>query len=328
MIGSRGFLGFSVSLLGFFFSSGGPAQSLKPYPTKPIRLVVGFAPGGGADSAARLVGQKLTELMGQPVVVDNRAGAGGNVAAEIVAKSAPDGYTLLFSSPGAIVINPAMKMRLAFDPTKDLAPLTLVASGPNVLVLPPQFKANSVKELIQLAATRPEKLSYASSGIGSTPFLSAELFKIMAKVDLLGVSYKGAGPAVIDLVAGRVDLMLVSVPSILTQLRAHRLKALAVTSLKRSELLPELPTLNESGLPGYEAGVWWGMLCASGTTDSVVNTLSQSILRALRQPEMIGKLAADGVEVVGSRPQEFGQFMRRETDKWTQVIEKSGIKAN
>jgi tripartite-type tricarboxylate transporter receptor subunit TctC len=295
------------------------------YPVRPIRLVVGFAPGGGADAAARSVAQSLTESWSQPVVVDNRAGAGGNLAAEIVSRSVRDGYTLLVTSPGPVVVNPSLYKKLPYDPAKDLQPVTLLASGPNVLVVHPGAPANTVKELIELARTKPGALSYGSSGTGSMPHMSAELFKLAAKVDLLHVAYKGAAPAVIDLMAGRVDVMLVSAPSVLTQIRARRLKALAVTSLTRSSALPELPTLNESALPGYESIAWWGMMAPAGTPQPVVAKLNTAVARSLASDDMKQRLAAEGAQAVGNSARAFGEFLQRETRKWASVIKTSGL---
>lgn len=302
------------------------ALAQSAFPGKPVRLVVGFVPGGGADTAARLAAQKLYESWGQQVVVDNRAGAGGNTAAEIVSKAAPDGYTLLLSSPGPVAINPAMGVNLAFDPRKDLAPVTQVAFGPNLLAVPVALKAGSVKDLIALAASSPRKLTYGSSGMGSTPMLSAELFRMMAKVDLLGVSYKGAAPAVIDLVAGRLDILMMSIPSILPQVRAQRLRALAITSTKRSPLLPELPTLHESGLPGYEAGVWWGMFAPAGVPHELITRINGAVVRGLRAQEVVSRLASEGVDIAATSPAEFAAFIRDETAKWSRVVKAAGIK--
>ena len=291
-----------------------------------MRLVVGFPPGGGADGAARAVAQKLNEAWGQPVVVDNRAGAGGNVAADIVAHAVADGHTLLITSPGPVVINPVLYGNLPYDPQKDLAPITLIAAGANVLVVHPSVSANSTQELMALARSKAGGLNYASSGIGTIPHLSGELFRIAAKLPLTNIVYKGAGAAVIDLVAGRVDLMLVSVPSVLTQIRAKRLRALAVTTLKRAAALPELPTLDDSGVPGYESIAWWGVLAPAGTPRAVVTTLNTTIVKSLNAPETRERLAAEGAEVAGNTPAQFDAFLKRETRKWGGVIRTSGIK--
>ena len=297
------------------------------YPDKPIRIVVGFPPGGGADVVARLIAQKLQETWGQTVVVDNRPGAGGNLGTEIVAKSNPGGYTLLLTSPGPVAINPSLMPNLPYNPRKDLAPITLVEFAPNVLVVPPASPAIGVKELIALARTGTNRLNYGSSGPGSTPHLSAELFKMMAKVDMVHVAFKGAGPAVVDLVAGRLDLMIVNVGAVVSQVQAQRLRALAVSSLKRSSVLPDVPTLNESGLPGYEAGVWWGLLAPAGTPPAIIDKLHQTVVGALRTSETRSRLiSAEGAEVVGNTPKELADFIQNETIKWAGVIKAGGIK--
>lgn len=297
------------------------------YPEKSIRIVVGFPPGGGADLVARLIAQKLQQAWGQPVLVDNRAGAGGNLGTEIVAKSNPDGYTLVLSSPGPIAVNPSLMPNMPYNPRKDFAPVTLAAFGPNVLVVPPALPATGVKELIALARTSANRLNYGSSGPGSTPHLSAELFKMMAKVDLVHVPFKGASPAVVDLVAGRIDLLFVDMGSVLSQVQAQRLRALAVTSSGRSSVLPDVPTVNETGLPGYEAVVWWGLLAPAGTPTAVIDKLHQAVVGILRMSEIRSRLiAAQGAEVVGNTPKEFADFIQNETIKWAAVIKAAGIK--
>jgi tripartite-type tricarboxylate transporter receptor subunit TctC len=296
------------------------------FPSRPLRLVVGFPPGGGADGAARAVAQKLNDVFGQAVVVDNRAGAGGNVAADIVAHGVPDGHTLLVTSPGPVVINPSLYASLPYDPVKELAPVTLIAAGANVLTVHPAVPANSVQQLIALARSRPEALNYASSGIGTIPHLSGELFRIAAKLPVVHVAYKGAGAAVIDVMAGRADYILVSVPSVLTQIRAKRLRGLAVTTLKRAAALPELPTIDESGLPGYESIAWWGVLAPAGVARPIIGKLNVAIVKSLHSAETKERLAAEGAEVAGNSPAEFGAFLKRETAKWAKVIQTSGIK--
>ncbi|MBI3919128.1 MAG: tripartite tricarboxylate transporter substrate binding protein [Betaproteobacteria bacterium] len=301
-----------------------PAASLA-YPDKPVRLVVGFPPGGGADAAARQVAQGLHEKWGQAVVVDNRAGAGGNVATEIVAKSNADGYTLLVTSPGPVAINPSL-MKLPYNPRKDLAPITLIAFGPNVLVVNPASSATHLKDLIALARASPKRLNYASSGVGTTPHLSAELLKLMAKVDMVHVAYKGAGPAVIDVVGGRIDLMIVSAPTVLGQIRAQRLRALGVTSLLRLAVLPDVPTFSEAGLPGYEAGVWWGLLAPAGTPSAIIGQINREAVTVLQSANTRSRISASGAEVVANTSRAFGEFIEKETVKWATVIKAAGIK--
>lgn len=297
------------------------------YPEKSIRIVVGFPPGGGADVVARLIAQKLHETWGQTVVVDNRPGAGGNVGTDIVAKSSPSGYTLLLTSPGPVTVNPSLMPNLPYNPRKDFAPITLVGFGPNILVVPPALPATGVKELIALARTRANRLNYGSAGPGSTPHLSAELFKMMGKVEMVHVPFKGAGPAVVDLVAGRIDVMIVNVGAILSQVRAQRLRVLAVTSLRRSPVFSDVPTLNEAGLPGYEAGVWWGLLAPAGTPAAVIDQLHQAVAGSLKTVEIRSRLMlAEGAEVIGNTPKEFAQFLEKETIKWATVIKTAGIK--
>lgn len=300
--------------------------SAQEFPSRPLRLVVGFPPGGGADGAARAVAQKLTESLGQAVVVDNRSGAGGNVAAEIVAHAVADGHTLLVTSPGPVVINPALYASLPYDPQKELAPVTLIAAGANVLTVHPAVQANNVQQLMALARSKPDTLNYASSGIGTIPHLSGELFRIAARLPVVHVAYKGAGAAVIDVMAGRADYILVSVPSVLTQIRAKRLRALAVTTLKRAAALPDLPTIDESGLPGYESIAWWGVMAPAAVPMSVVSTLNRTIVKSLNATETRERLATEGVEVAGTTPAQFGDFLKRETAKWAQVIKTAGIR--
>ncbi len=287
------------------------------FPAKSIRVVVGFPPGGGADLTARIVSQKLNEAWARPVIVDNRPGAGGNLAADIVAKASPDGYTLIVM-PGPAA--PSLYPNLPFDLRKDFAPITLAGRSPNVLVVHPSVPASSVKELIALARARPGKLNYASSGIGAGPHLSAELFRKMAKVDMVHVPYKGAGPAVSDLMGGHVDMYIVSIPSVLGQIKASRLKALGVTSLKRSSMLPEVPTVNESGVPGYEAYQWWGVLAPSATPQEIIAKLSSALVKGLTAADVRKRLAEEGAEVVANSPAEFGNYFQREITKWDNLV--------
>jgi tripartite-type tricarboxylate transporter receptor subunit TctC len=308
------------------YPGSSPKAAAQNFPLKPVRLVVGFAPGGGADSAARSVAQKLNEVWGQSVIIDNRAGAGGNVATEIVARAAPDGYTLLISSPGPIVTNPFLYARLPYDPQRDLAPVTLIASSVNLILVNPSAPVSNVRELIAWARSKPGGVNYASSGIGSTPHLAGELLKAAAHIDMVHVAYKSAAPAVIDLIGGRVDVMLASLPTSLAQVKAQRLKAIAVASLKRSAALPEVPTADESGVPGYEVVTWWGMLAPAGVPGNLITKINQIVVKNLKSPEMKESLARDGAEAIGNSPAEFGAFIQKESAKWSKVIKTSGVK--
>jgi len=296
------------------------------FPLKPVRLVVGFAPGGGADSAARSLGQKLNESWGQPVIIDNRPGAGGNIATEIVTRAAPDGYTLLVSSPGPIVTNPFLYARLPYDPQKDLAPVTLIASSVNLILVNPSAPVSNVRDLIAWARSKPGGVNYASSGIGSTPHLAGVLFNAAAHVNMVHVAYKSAAPAVIDLIGGRVDVLVASLPTSLAHVRAQRLKAIAVASLKRSAALPEVPTADESGLPRYEVVTWWGLLAPAGVRRNLITKINQVVVRNLKSPEMKESIARGGADAIGTSPDEFGAFIRKESAKWSKVIKTAGIK--
>jgi len=283
------------------------------FPTRPVRIIVGFPPGGGADLAARLVAPKLNEAWAHPVIVDNRPGAGGNLAAELVAKASADGHTIIvMPGPAALSLFP----KLPFDLRKDFAPITLSGRAPNVLVVHPSVPASTVKELIALVKSQPGKLNYASSGIGLTPHLSGELFRKMTKVNIVHVPYKGAGPAVSDLLGGHVDMLSSSIPSVLGQIKSQRLRALAVTSLQRSLMLPDVPTLNEAGVRGYELYGWWGMLAPAGTPSAIVIKLNAALVKGLNAADIRKRFADEGVEVVANTPAEFGDFFQKEITKW------------
>ena len=294
------------------------------FPAKTVRVIVGFPPGGAADIAARLISQKLGDLWGRQVIVDNRPGAGGNLGAEMVAKAAPDGYTLhLAFGPTA----PSMYPKLPFDPQKDFAPITLMAQSPMVLVVHPSVPASNVKELIALARSHPGKLNYASTGVGITVHLAMELFRIMAKINIVHVPYKGASPAVVDLLGGQIELTILSTSSILGQIKTQRVRALAVTSLERSFMLPDVPTLNEAGVPGYETTIWWGLSAPAGTTRELVQRLNAAAVKSLGEPDIRKKFADEGAKVIGSTPAEFGEFVNQELAKWDYVVRTSGIRA-
>ncbi len=315
----------AIFLVGATLSFGAAAQA---YPNHSIRLVVPFAAGGTTDILARAVAQKLTETMGQPVVVDNRAGAGGNIGADIVAKSPPDGYTLLMGTVGTHAINPSLYSKMPYDHVKDFAPVILVAGVPNVLEVNPSVPVNTVADLIKLAKEKPGQINFASSGNGTSIHLSGELFKTMAGVDMTHIPYKGSAPALADLVGGQVQIMFDNLPSSLPQIKAGKLRAVAVTSLKRAPALPDVPTISESGLPGFEASSWFGVLAPAGTPAPIVAKLNGEINKWIQTPEAREKLLSQGAEAAGGTPEQFVAHIKSETDKWAKVVKASGAKVD
>ena len=298
------------------------------YPSKPIRLVVPFPAGGSLDAVARAIGQKLSIAWGQPVIIDNRPGAGGNIGADLVAKSAPDGYTILEGALSTHAVNVSLYSKMPYDPIKDFAPITLVAVTPNVLVLNPSVPANSVAELISYAKANPGKLAFGSGSNGSAGHLAGELFKTEAKVDMVHVPYKGGAPAMQDLLGGQIQLMFDNLASSLTQVRAGRIRALAVTTARRSALAPDLPTIAESGLPGFDISTWFGIFTPAGTPRDIVEKLHAEFTRALADREVRDRMLALGAEPVGNAPAEFAAYIRAEADKYARVIKASGAKAD
>ena len=298
------------------------------WPAKPIRLVIPFPPGGATDILGRMVAQELSKALGVSVVADNRAGAGGNIGAEAVAKAAPDGYTLLMCTIGTQSINQSLYPKLGFDPIRDHVPVTLVATVPNALVVNPNVPAKTVKELIALAKSRPGRLNYGSSGNGSSVHLSGELFKSMTGTFMTHIPYRGSAPAVADLIAGQLDLMFDNLPSVISHIKAGKLRALAVTSPRRSPSMPDLPTIAEAGVPGYDATSWFGVVAPAGTPQPIVNRIQQVIAKSLATPEIREKLLTLGAEGVGNTPEVFGQFIRAEAEKWAKVIKVSGAKVD
>ena len=296
------------------------------YPTKPIRLIVGFAPGGGTDTTARAMSQKLTDALGQQVVVDNRPGAAGNIAAELVSKATPDGYTLLMGTIAALSINPSLYNKLPFDPIKDFAPITQAVDSTNILSLHPSVPAGSVKELIALAKTKP--LNFGSSGVGGTGHLAGELFNTMAGVKMTHVPYKGGGPAMIDLVGGQVQLVFATAASAVPQIKGGRIKGIAVTTAKRSALMPNLPTISEAGLPGFDANNWYGVLAPAKTPRPIINRLNAEITKVLNMPDVKNFLFNQGLDPAPGTPEKFGAYIKSETAKWAKVVKASGAKAN
>jgi tripartite-type tricarboxylate transporter receptor subunit TctC len=302
----------------------GQAQT---YPVKPIRMLVPFPAGGTVDFFARVIAPKLAEALGQPVQVENRSGAGGNIAAEAVAKAAPDGYTVLMGSE-IVAINISLYKQLGYDPLKDLAPVTLAGTVPNILIVNLAVPANSLRELIALAKKPGTKLSYASTGHGTSSQLSSELFKSMAGVDVLHVPYKGGAPAIADVIGGQVEMMFLNMPTGLGQVKAGKVRILGVTSPKRVAQLPDVPTIDEAGLKGFETYAWSGVYVPSGTPREIIARLNSEIVRILRMPSIREQLAGQGADAVGDTPEEFGRFTRAEIAKWAQIIKISGAKVD
>ena len=305
--------------------AGAAGQAQVPYPTKPVRFIVPSAAGGGTDIIARALAQKLSESLGQQFVVDNRPGAGQMIGIELAAKSPSDGHTILMAA-STLAINPVMYKKVPYDPLRDFAPITQAASLPNVLVVHPSLPVKSLAELIAYAKQRPGQLNFASAGIGTSPQMSVELLKSMAGIDMVHIPYKGTSPGVVDLLAGQVSVMAPNLLTALPHIKAGKLRALAVTSAKRSEGLPDVPTIAEL-LPGYDSTQWYGVLAPAGTSRGIVLRLHDEIVRALRAPEVMQRLAADGAEPVGSSPEEFAAFIKSEIDKWAKVASAAGIRA-
>ena len=298
----------------------------QPYPSKPIRLVVPFPPGGSLDVVARAIGQKLSEAWGQPVVIDNRPGAGGNIGADVVAKSVPDGYTILEGALSTHAVNVSLYAKMPYDPIRDFTPITLVAVTPNVLVLNPSLPANSVGELIAYAKANPGKLSFGSGSNGSAGHLAGELFKTEAGVDMLHVPYKGGAPALQALLAGDTQLMFDNLANSMQLVRAGKLKAIAVTTAKRSALVPELPTLAETGLPGFDIYTWWGFLAPAGTPKEIIAKWNAEVTRILNAPDMRAFFAQQGAEPAPTTPEQFAALIRSEIPKYAKIIKDSGAK--
>jgi tripartite-type tricarboxylate transporter receptor subunit TctC len=314
---------YAVALYGGLLIACGVATA-QSYPSKAVRIVVPLAPSGSTDLTARLVAAKLSDSWGQPVMVDNRAGAGTMIGTDLVAKSPPDGFTLLMVT-SAFAVNFSLMQKVPYKPT-DFVPLSNVAQTPNVLVLHPSVPAKSVKELIALLRGRPGQLTYGSGGIGGSTHLAGELFKLLAKVDMVHVPYKGGGVAVTNIVGGEVTMGFGNLTSVVPFAKAGRLRALAVTSSKRSPLLPALPTMAEAGVPGFEASTWNGLMAPAATPQPVVTKLNADIVKVLRQPDMLEKFAANALEPIGDSSSEFGAFIASEIARWAKVVKAAGIK--
>nr|WP_244609974.1 tripartite tricarboxylate transporter substrate binding protein [Lampropedia puyangensis] len=294
------------------------------YPTKPITLVVPFSAGGTTDILARIIGQYLGEELGQSVVIDNKVGAGGNIGAQAAARAKPDGYTLFMGTVGTHAINASLYKKLPFDPVKDFQPLSRVALVPNLLVANPQQPFKTVAELIEYTKANPGVVNFASSGNGSSIHLSGELFKQMAGVDMQHIPYRGSAPAIADLLGNQVAIMFDNMPSAITHVRSGKLIPLAVTTAERSPELPDVPTIAEAGIPGYEATSWFGLYVTAGTPEPIVNKLHAALVKGLQDPKIVKKFAEQGSVAYSETPQEFAAFMASETTKWAQVVKTSG----
>jgi len=304
-----------------------PDAAAQSYPTRSIRFVVPYPPSGGADIIVRAVAQKLTERLGQTVVVDNRAGAGGNVGTEIVARAPADGHTLLLANVAPIAINVSMHKQLPYDPVKDFTAISLLATFPNVLVVHPSVPARSIPELVALARSRPGQLTFASAGTGSTTHLSAELFRSHARLDLVHVPYKGGGPALIDVLGGQVTMYFSSLPGALPHVRGGKLRALGVTSLRRAVGAPEIPAVAEAGFPGFEAVTWIGTVAPAGLPRPITERLHGELVQIIGAPDMRDRLVGLGAEAVTNTPEEFAAYIRSEIGKWAKVVRDARISA-
>ena len=303
-------------------SAQGPADA---YPARPVRVIIGLAPGGGTDIQARLFAQKLSENLGRPFVVENRTGAGGTIAYAQIAKSPPDGYTLLGVTSG-YTITPSVYSKLPYDPVKDFAPISLVAQAPFLLLTHPSLPAKSTRELLALARAKPMMLDCGSAGHGTSTHMAFELFRTMAGVNIAHIPYKGTGPALIDTMAGQVHILFGNVLSSLTHVKTGKLRALAVTTAKRSRVLPDLPTISESGVPGYENSTWFGFLAPAGIPAAVLSRLNAELVKTSQSPDIVERLAPDGGEPVGSTPEQFGRLIASEITRWRKVVKDAGIK--
>ena len=304
---------------------GAWAQS---FPAKPIRILVPFPAGGSADIMARVVGQKMAETWGQPVVIDNRPGAGGNIAAEMAAKAAPDGYTLFLCVVGTHAIHQSLYKKLPFDPIKDFAAVAYIAGVPNVVVVHPSIPVTSVKELIAFVKARPGRINFGSSGTGTSVHMSGEMLKVMAGLDMTHVAYKGNPQAVTDLIAGQIELMITNTPSVIPYIKNGRLRPLAVTGRERSAALPDVPTMEEAGLPGYESTAWFGLVSPAAVPRGIVNKLNSEVMRIVGLADVRQNLSSQGAEPLAMTPDEFGDFMKAETLKWAKVVRASGARAD
>ena len=315
-----------VAIAAAFGAAHAVDSGLEKYPAKPIRFIMPYPVGGSIDLGGRTAAQQAAENMGQQIVIDNRTGAGGTLGAELGARAAPDGYTIVMGGTGTLAISPGMSRKLGYDVTRDFAPITLLATTPYVLVVPPSLPAKSIKELIAMAKAQPGKVIYASGGSGSAPHLIGEVFRLRAGAEFLHVPYKGSVPAKIDLMAGRVQVFFTGVPSVVSELKAGTLRALGVTSAKRSASLPDVPSIAEAGLPGFDVSPWFGVLAPARTPPAIVSRLNAEFVKALHAPGVRDTMLRNGFNVVGNTPQEFATFIASERTQWAEAIRISGAR--
>ena len=300
----------------------------QPYPVKPVRMVLPYPPGGGSDTIARPLAQKMSEGLGQQVIVENRGGANGNIGMELAARAAPDGYTIVFALTAQLAVNPNLYSKVPYDPVRDYSPITLLGAGGYILVVHPSLPAKSVKELIALAKARPGQIAYSSSGNGSGGHLAAELLNSMAGIKMLHVPYKGGGPALMDLIAGQVQVLFSTQLASWPHIQSGRIRALAVSTAKRPASLPDLPTIAEAALPGYDSGVWYGVLAPAGTPREIVMRLNAEIARVLKQPDYRNLLVNNTIDPIGGPPEQLGQYIRSELVKWAKVVKEAGVRVD
>ena len=308
-------------VVALMFSFASPAAD---YPSRPVIIVVAFTPGGPSDVLSRIIGLRLNEILHQPFIIENRPGAGGNIAAEQVARATPDGYTLLMGNNSILATNAALYKKLAYDPEKDFIPISLIGTQANILVVNPAVPANSMAELIALAKASPGQLNFASSGFGAAAHLAGELFKTEAKINIVHVPYKGAAPALNDVLAGHVQMMFATAASVIGLIKSNKVRALAVTTPKRTALLPDLPTVDELGIKGFDATTWHGLVAPAGTPREIIDTLNFATVAALKDPATQKALIDLGVDIVGDSPKEFEAYIKTEIPKWTAVVKQSG----
>jgi len=316
-----------IAALAALVALAAPAQAAD-YPERPVMLVVAFPPGGPSDVLARIVGKKMEQLLGQPVVIENKPGAGGNIAADFVAHAAHDGYTLLMGNNSILATNESLYKKLTYSPEKDFIPITLIGTQANILVVNPKVPVKSLTELIELCRAQPGKINFASSGYGAAAHLAGALFKAEARVDIVHVPYKGAAPALQDVIAGHDQMMFATAASVIGHIKNGQVRALAVTTLKRTAILPDVPTMDEAGLKGFEASTWHGLVAPTGTPPEVIAKLHDAAVTALHDPGVQASLARLGVDIVGDTPDEFKAYIAKEVPKWTEVVKASGATVN